>query len=842
MAAPGSVSFDAEFSAETGPAQQSLKDYLTQIKLVKAEIAAATKSAKDDYQAQMLAARATGASVEELAEIQQAYAQQQVAIKATSKQLTDSILQGNYSALESEKALDVVRKQATETIQAQLVAVKALAAANSGHTVSGQAAASGAVQLLDGRGGIRTIESFLGNTLGGSGLFTALFPVIGAIQAGKLLTDLGEDVYEVGEKAHDAGSKLEEAMDAAHTKSQITIADLTLQADKLQDNIDKLSGHPSDGLRTAIDEAHKASLEFNGSLIENRKEVLALFKEYSVGAVGGFLSDTASTGGQEKSIDAQIKRMQTESQAINSDIDSRIAKASSLTDRDSLEKERQTRQNTLIGGYVGNWRNERKGLVSDNLVTDVDAKTGNVTYNQTNRNSGRIGDLDTVIDRYQGGLDQYNARNHVADLTAQDLALKGKKESDSAAAEAARKAIEAQKQAAAAQKQQWDDDHAAWEAAGKRSTSDEIWFWLERANAVGSGSLNYAAASKKADEAVKKANDERIKQQDEAIKMQQQFTAAGQKGIFGIVVSGGKGQADAVTSAQALAQSQVQAVYTVAEATTQYDLATGRISKYDAVIQLQTLHTQRYNDALTDLQIKLGSVQAGPEADAQRNGIQKQIVDLNARRTVEQMQDNGAVAQNTVAGALQQANQQWLQNTQNLAPQIASVYTNIFSGMNDQLANLLTGQKTSWGSFFSGIANQIAKIGLNSIEGSIFGSKSSSASSPVSGIGSFFGSLFGGAHANGGSVGAGKVNLIGERGPELFVPSTNGSIVPNSKLGGMFGASHNWNISVDARGATNPAEVEAAANRAVMAAAPHIVNASLAAQQDRQSRLPTSKR
>lgn len=48
-----------------------------------------------------------------------------------------------------------------------------------------------------------------------------------------------------------------------------------------------------------------------------------------------------------------------------------------------------------------------------------------------------------------------------------------------------------------------------------------------------------------------------------------------------------------------------------------------------------------------------------------------------------------------------------------------------------------------------------------------------------SGVGGFFTSLFGGARAQGGPVSAGRSYLVGERGPEMFVPSTSGQIVPN---------------------------------------------------------------
>ena len=39
--------------------------------------------------------------------------------------------------------------------------------------------------------------------------------------------------------------------------------------------------------------------------------------------------------------------------------------------------------------------------------------------------------------------------------------------------------------------------------------------------------------------------------------------------------------------------------------------------------------------------------------------------------------------------------------------------------------------------------------------------------------------------ANGGSVQGGKPYIVGERGAELFVPSSSGEIIPNNKMGGI---------------------------------------------------------
>lgn len=47
-----------------------------------------------------------------------------------------------------------------------------------------------------------------------------------------------------------------------------------------------------------------------------------------------------------------------------------------------------------------------------------------------------------------------------------------------------------------------------------------------------------------------------------------------------------------------------------------------------------------------------------------------------------------------------------------------------------------------------------------------------------------FGSGFGGAFANGGNFSGGKPILVGEQGPELIVPRTSGTVIPNDQLGG----------------------------------------------------------
>jgi len=61
-------------------------------------------------------------------------------------------------------------------------------------------------------------------------------------------------------------------------------------------------------------------------------------------------------------------------------------------------------------------------------------------------------------------------------------------------------------------------------------------------------------------------------------------------------------------------------------------------------------------------------------------------------------------------------------------------------------------------------------------------------------IGGAIDNIFGGGRANGGPVSSGTSYVVGERGPELFVPNTSGKIIPN---GGSGGRGNTINLTVN---------------------------------------------
>ncbi|VAX03719.1 hypothetical protein MNBD_ALPHA03-846 [hydrothermal vent metagenome] len=94
------------------------------------------------------------------------------------------------------------------------------------------------------------------------------------------------------------------------------------------------------------------------------------------------------------------------------------------------------------------------------------------------------------------------------------------------------------------------------------------------------------------------------------------------------------------------------------------------------------------------------------------------------------------------------------------------------------------------------IANSAVQSGLNSIFGQGGGIGGA--------IGNIASALFG--RAGGGTVGSRQPYLVGERGPELFVPESPGRIIPHQGTGGKAAASprmNNITINITNQGGAN---------------------------------------
>jgi hypothetical protein len=110
---------------------------------------------------------------------------------------------------------------------------------------------------------------------------------------------------------------------------------------------------------------------------------------------------------------------------------------------------------------------------------------------------------------------------------------------------------------------------------------------------------------------------------------------------------------------------------------------------------------------------------------------------------------------------------------------------------------ILVGALSAVGSAISGVINAFAKLAgfISDVVNGIKGLISLVKNNPiVQGIGGLIDKAFGGGKATGGFVSPSKSYLVGEKGPELFVPGTPGNIIPNNKMGGG-GMVINLNVS-----------------------------------------------
>jgi lambda family phage tail tape measure protein len=129
----------------------------------------------------------------------------------------------------------------------------------------------------------------------------------------------------------------------------------------------------------------------------------------------------------------------------------------------------------------------------------------------------------------------------------------------------------------------------------------------------------------------------------------------------------------------------------------------------------------------------------------------------------------------------------------NAAKMGEQAFVSVTQNLEQALDQFVQTGKLSFSDLARSIISDLIKIQLKAQATSLFQS---------SGIGGFFSGLFGGGggakpafgstafwggKAEGGDVSGMNSYMVGERGPELFVPKTSGTIIPNNQLGSMGG-------------------------------------------------------
>ena len=124
------------------------------------------------------------------------------------------------------------------------------------------------------------------------------------------------------------------------------------------------------------------------------------------------------------------------------------------------------------------------------------------------------------------------------------------------------------------------------------------------------------------------------------------------------------------------------------------------------------------------------------------------------------------------------------------------VYDAVFGNMEKALENFVRTGKLSFKDLARSIIQDLLLIQLKASASTIFGFLKNLI--PSGGLPSLSGQFGVGptGFANGGQPQPNRLSLVGERGPELFVPKTAGTIIPNHALGSIGGTQvvNNYNI------------------------------------------------
>jgi|TARA_B100000085_G_C18563323_1_gene520459 hypothetical protein len=205
--------------------------------------------------------------------------------------------------------------------------------------------------------------------------------------------------------------------------------------------------------------------------------------------------------------------------------------------------------------------------------------------------------------------------------------------------------------------------------------------------------------------------------------------------------------------------------------------------------QTESDKAKKVQETVENLQAEGELLQARLTGDEQEVQLKQQIAEAtkglgeeDAQRVEKLIRGNAELKKQVeAANRMQQIYDQ-------IGSAIADGVVNTLSAAVDQTKSLADAAANT----LKNIANILLKLGVNTLLTGLF-----------PGVG-LFKNLRG--FASGGRPPVGKPSVVGERGPELFVPRSSGTIVPNHALGG----SANVTVNVDASGSS----VEGSANEA----------------------------
>jgi lambda family phage tail tape measure protein len=217
--------------------------------------------------------------------------------------------------------------------------------------------------------------------------------------------------------------------------------------------------------------------------------------------------------------------------------------------------------------------------------------------------------------------------------------------------------------------------------------------------------------------------------------------------------------------------------------------------------ELKTIQDDIAKLTLTEIEKKYYDIDAAAQASA-KSAIEAEQARINRKLTPEEAakyyaesikgteelkkkQAEQYTESRKFSTGWKQAMNEYVENATNGAQQAADIFRKATQGMEDVFINFVKTGKLSFKSLVNSLMEDMLRADFKRLVAGISGSSGSSNG------GIFGGKIIPGFLASGGPASSNQAYIVGERGPELFVPNVNGTVVPNSNLGGGTNVTYN---------------------------------------------------
>jgi hypothetical protein len=751
-----------------------------------------------------------------------------------------------------------------------------------GHgTVSSMQASSAAIRALEGgmTGNIRAAERFISLIPGVGKALQAAFPVVGGIALAGIFVKIGEEAAKAIKKVEEAPQSITNSFRELNNAAQSSNDALAITNDKLENEIAKLQGKPQNNLKLAIDEARLAADKMAESLDRDNSKIKELLSHNAVPWWAGFLGK-AGTSVVSDAINQQNQHMADLANQANV-LQHQGDQAGADRTRAQIDSTRQAYLRDNAADITARQANQNLpgGL---NQGANVSALTGQQSslFNQIDEQTQLKRNVADQATKEQ--LDAAKAMSE-AQKKVQELVLKQDEE-------AFKKQDAFNKMSINEQISFWTAKIRAFTSGGEQfiAVQDKIYdliskrpdLFTENKKNQGEVGKSQVEGSDLLGTANKSLTALAIEQMERATKSTEKY--------YEIVA---QGTAEKVKEAQAFQESSIKIA--LEQGTISKLAAAQAMAAIHAKDHVDAL--ANVNRELAEQIALINSAKMSPQdqADAIRNATEEagnKGTQIQAQGQIQAAQDQQAISALQIGPGVTQALGRMANDWTNMTAEIVQVMTRAADGLNNDLVKLATGQykKGDVGKTLLGAGQGLLKTGLQGAEGSLLkafhlgggakgsllkafhlgggaeadGSKnnpyyvvmasgtgapasaSGGAGGAIGAAGSAAAPLLGGLigkiapfvvpfFAGGGDILANHPGIVGENGPELFMPRSAGTIIPNHQLGGAGDNHFHFNI----QGNSDPAAVHAA----IMRAAPHIVAAAVQTQHLSARRAPQAR-